>query len=209
MTPMRLTVVGAAIVAGALLLAHPGPRRQGALGSGEAFTDEVTRLSLAKPAGWWMTTGQALALAAEGETGRLGDARLAPAADGSTELLVRLTRYVPGEAPGPNPTIVVTRFDLRRFPPRTRAEDLLRIGIASARAEGPATTVELGRRPWRMITASRDLPRPDGVTVEALQEVYVTAGANWGLAIVVSATRPQFAEYRSLFDATLRSVRFR
>jgi len=209
MTPTRLTVVSAAIVAGALVLAHPGPRRHGALGSGDAFTDEVTRLSLAKPAGWSMATGQALALAAEGEARRLGDTRLAPAGDGSTELLVRFTRYVPGEAPGPNPTIVVTRFDMRRFPPRTRADDLLRIGIASARTEGPATTLELGRRPWRMMTASRELSRPDGAIIDTLQEIYVTAGVNWGLAIVISATRPQFAEYRSIFDTTLRTVRFR
>ena len=174
----------------------------------DVFTDTVTHFSLAKPAGWSMTAGQTLRQQAEAEARQRGDTRLAPSESEPIELLVRFTRYGPGEAPGPNPTIVVTRFDLRRFPTGTRPDDLLRIGIASARPESTPTTVELGRRPWRKIIASRDLSRPDGATLTTLQEVYVTAGASRGLGIVISATRSQYVEYRSAFDALLGSVRF-
>jgi hypothetical protein len=211
MRPSTLAGLGLVLVGAALVLAHrvglpqsaaPRPLAQ------DVFTDSVTHFSLAKPAGWWMTAGQTLRQEAEAEARRLGDTRLAPSEGEPIELLVRFTRYAPGEAPGPNPTIVVTRFDLRRFPPGTRPDDLLRIGIASARPESTPTTVQLGRRPWRTIIAARDLSRPDGLTLTTLQEVYVTAGPSRGLGIVISATRSQYVEYRSAFDALLASVRF-
>ncbi len=210
MKPATLAGLGLVVVGAALVLAHRVGVPQSAAprpSAEDVFTDPVTRFSLAKPAGWWMVAGQTLRQQTEAETGQLGDTRLAPSGE-SIELLVRFTRYAPGEAPGPNPTIVVTRFDLRRFPPGTRTDDLLRIGIASARPESTPTTVELGRRPWRKIIASRDLSRPDGATLSTLQEVYVTAGASRGLGIVISATRSQYVEYRSAFDALLGSVRF-
>jgi len=211
MKPATLAGLGLVIVGAALVLAQrvgvppsiaPRPSAQ------DVFTDTVTHFSLAKPAGWSMTAGQTLRQQAEAEARQRGDTRLAPSESEPIELLVRFTRYGPGEAPGPNPTIVVTRFDLRRFPTGTRPDDLLRIGIASARPESTPTTVELGRRPWRKIIASRDLSRPDGATLTTLQEVYVTAGASRGLGIVISATRSQYVEYRSAFDALLGSVRF-
>jgi hypothetical protein len=211
MRPATLAGLGLVLVGAALVLAHrvggpqsaaPQPAAQ------DVFTDSVTHFSLAKPAGWWMIAGQALRQQAAAEAKTLGDTRLAPSEGEPAELLVRFTRYAPGEAPGPNPTIVVTRFDLRRFPPGTRPDDLLRLGIASARPESTPTTVQLGRRPWRKIIAARDLSRPDGAALSTLQEVYVTAGASRGLGIVISATRPQYVEYRSAFDAVLGSVRF-
>ena len=211
MKPATLAGLGLVLVGAALVLAHRVGVPQSAAprpSAEDVFTDTVTRFSLAKPAGWWMMAGQTLRQQTEAEARQLGDTRLARSEGEPIELLVRFTRYAPGEVPGPNPTIVVTRFDLRRFPPGTRPDDLLRIGIASARPESTPTTVELGRRPWRKIIASRDLSRPDGATLTTLQEVYVTAGASRGLGIAISATRSQYVEYRSAFDALLGSVRF-
>jgi hypothetical protein len=211
MKPAMLAGLGLVVVGAALVLAHRVGVPQSAAprpSAEDVFTDPVTHFSVAKPAGWWMTAGQTLRQQTEAEARQLGDTRLAPSEGEPIELLVRFTRYAPGAAPGPNPTIVVTRFDLRRFPPGTRPDDLLRIGIASARPEGAATTVKLGRRPWRKIVAARDLSRPDGAALGTLHEVYVTAGASRGLGIVISATRSQYVEYRSAFDALLGSVRF-
>ena len=123
MKPATLAGLGLVIVGAALVLAQrvgvppsiaPRPSAQ------DVFTDTVTHFSLAKPAGWWMTAGPTLRQQAEAEARQRGDTRLAPSGGEPIELLVRFTRYGPGEAPGPNPTIVVTRFDLRRFPTGTR-----------------------------------------------------------------------------------------
>jgi hypothetical protein len=62
------------------------------------------------------------------------DSRLGPRSEQDpVQALTRITRYQPGAAPGPNPAAVVFRFEMSRFPPGTSADDLLRLGAASAR----------------------------------------------------------------------------
>ncbi len=174
----------------------------------EVFSDELSGFTLTKPEGWYMQGGEALREPTQEEARRFKDPRLATLAGAAWESLMRITRFPPGQAPGPNPTIVLVRFDLSEFPPDTDADELLRMGFASAQIEEEPTTVELGGRPWRKVTAARLLSRPPGLPVRVVQEAYVTADSTWALGLTITATREQYPEYRSAFDVILGSIRF-
>jgi len=165
---------------------------------------------MAKPEGWFMLTGDALRERVEEEAQRLGTPSVGSPPEGApNQLLARITRYAPGSAPGPNPTIVVTRFDVQRLPPGTTESDLLRMGTSSASVASSPTRVAFGGRGWQKLTAMREVSRPDGVSMEAMQEIYVTLDQDWALGVVISATRRQFVEYRAAFDAVLSSITFK
>ena len=156
-----------------------------------------------------MLTGSALSERAQEEAQRPGNPDFGAPPGGAPDTpLVRITRYAPGEAPGPNPTIVATRFDLQRLPPGTAEADLLRVGVASFRVESAPTTLVLGGRTWQKLTATTELSPTDGLSVEAVQEVYVTADNAWAIGVVIAATREQYEEHRAAFDAILSSVHF-
>ncbi len=176
----------------------------------EVYTDKLSGLTVTKPRGWHMENGDTLRKHAEEEARRLGDPKLAASPKGAPwEPMLRITRYAPGQAPGPNPTIVVTRFDLGRFPPGTSADDLLRMGVASAKVEEEPTTVGLAGRQWRKLTALRSLSQPSGVTIEAVQQVYVTTGTHWAIGLTISAVRDQYDEYQTVFNTFLGSMTFK
>lgn len=190
-------------------VAVPGAFHVHPSGADEVFTDGITGFTVVKAEGWFMEGGKQLYDRAREEARRLDDPSLGAAPEGAPrENLVRITRYAPGRAPGPNPTIVVTRFDLQRHRPGTTADDLLRMGLATAQIEQGPMTVTLGDRPWRKLTGTRVFSHPAGHSVTARQEVYVAPAGRWAIGLVITATRGQYEEYRTTFDAILRSIRF-
>src|SRR5262249_10146403 len=117
----------------------------------------------------------------------LGDPRLGtPARGASQEMIARITRYVPGHAPEPDPTVVCTRFDLRRLPLETTTENLLRMGTATARVEQDPTNVEPAGRVWQTMTVSRLMRDAMGKQFEVVQQVYLIAGERWAIGLTIS-----------------------
>jgi hypothetical protein len=172
------------------------------------FRDQPSRFSITAPQGWFMQSGDELRKQAEGEAARLGDPRLGtPARGASHELIVRITRYQPGQAPEPNPTVVCTKFDLRKLPPGTTTENLLRMGTATARVERDPANVQLAGRVWQTMTVSRLMRDATGKQFEVVQQVYLTAGERWAIGLTISALREQYMRYEPAFDAILKSMK--
>lgn len=211
----RRRQIGAVLVAlvgmvVAIPAAAPGAFHVHRSGDGEVFTDGITGFTVVKPQGWFMEGGKQLYDRAREEARRLGDPSLGAAPEGAPrESLVRITRYAPGRAPGPNPTIVITRFDLQRHRPGTTADDLLRMGLATAQIEQGPMTVTLGDRPWRKLTGTRVFSHPAGHSVTARQEVYVAPAGRWAIGLVITMPQDQYEEYRAALDALLDSIHFR
>jgi|GEM_PF-5882986 len=172
------------------------------------FRDDLSGFRIAKPEGWYAQTGDELRKQAEGEAARLGDPRLGASPRGGRESIVRITRYPPGQAPEPNPTIVCTRFNLRKLPPATTAENLLRMGTATGHVEREPGNVELAGRVWRRITVTRRMRDAAGKEFEVVQQVYVTVGERWAIGLTISALREQYAKYQAAFDTILESIKF-
>lgn len=200
MTATRSLLVGMALLA---LASCSGSAQPPVL-----FTDDVSGFTVTKPAGWFMQSGTVLKAQTLEEARRLKDQRLEPRPEGGPiQTLVRITRYEPGKASRPNPTAVFVRFDLRRFPAGTGADDLLLMGVATARVEKEPVTMTFGGRPWRRLVATRPLTDPSGRMLQVRQEMYVTVSDPWAIGLTVSAMPEQFTEFRAAFDDILRGAR--
>ncbi len=185
-----------------------GGCKKSSVSAPSTFQDQPSRFSITAPEGWFMQSGDELRKQAEGEAARLGDPRLGtPARGASHEMIVRITRYLPGQAPEPNPTVVCTRFDLRKLPPETTTESLLRMGTATARVERDPTNLELAGLVWQTMTVSRLMRDATGKQFEVVQQVYLTAGERWAIGLTISALREQYARYQPAFDAILKSIK--
>lgn len=173
------------------------------------FRDDLSGFSITKPDGWYIETGDELREQARREAARAGDPKLAgPPQGASHEVLARITKYAPGHAQGPNPTVVFTRFDLQRFPPGTNAETLLRMGIATAHLEEGPAKVELAGRSWQKAAVTRLLRDPAGQEHEVAQGVYVAVGKRWAIGVTVGTVREEYNQYQPTFDAILQSMKF-
>ncbi len=201
----HLRIIAAVICAGFLTMACGS----GAGAEERVFIDPETGFRIDVPAPWHMETGEEMREMARREAEAMDDPDLEFSEPGGpVEPLVRIRYYESGKAPGPNPTLVVNRFDLDRFPPGMDELVLLQMGFAGAEITSPPSTRNLQGRTWNTLTAMRTINHPQGGSLDIMQTAYTARDGRWAIGFVLSAAPEQMDAKRDAFEALLNAIRW-